>query len=90
MKSCRCPLFPLSLLGQEGDYDELLTSSSISTLLDVQGFGELEKNLSSTPVMGSPSRDPFNTSAPEEVCILSVFPPVEEAVSWKVRVLWTA
>lgn len=52
--------------GQEGDYDELLTSSSISTLLDAQGFGELEKNLSSTPVMGSPSRDPFNTSAPEE------------------------
>lgn len=52
--------------GQEGDYDDLPTSGSISTLLDVQGFGELEKGLSSTPVMGSPSRDPLNTSVPEE------------------------
>lgn len=52
--------------GQEGDYDDLPTSNSVSTLLDVQGFGELEKGLSSTPVMGSPSRDPLNTSVPEE------------------------
>lgn len=52
--------------GQEGDYDDLPTSSSISTLLEAQGFGELEKGLSSTPVMGSPSRDPLNTSVPEE------------------------
>ncbi|XP_036889667.1 liprin-beta-1 isoform X2 [Sturnira hondurensis] len=52
--------------GQEGDYEEPLTSSSISTLPDAQGFGELEKSLSSTPVTGSPSRDPFNTSVPEE------------------------
>lgn len=52
--------------GQEGDYDDLPTSSSISTLLETQGFGELEKGLSSTPVMGSPSRDPLNTSVPEE------------------------
>ncbi|XP_053518191.1 liprin-beta-1 isoform X2 [Artibeus jamaicensis] len=52
--------------GQEGDYEEPLTSSSISTLPDAQGFGELEKSLSSTPVTGSPSRDPFNTSLPEE------------------------
>ncbi|KAM5336148.1 liprin-beta-1 isoform 9-T10 [Glossophaga mutica] len=52
--------------GQEGDYEDPLTSSSISTLPDAQGFGELEKSLSSTPVTGSPSRDPFNTSVPEE------------------------
>lgn len=52
--------------GQEGDYDDLPTSSSISTLLEAPGFGELEKGLSSTPVMGSPSRDPLNTSVPEE------------------------
>ncbi|XP_072621788.1 liprin-beta-1 isoform X11 [Vulpes vulpes] len=52
--------------GQDGDFEDLLTSSSISTLLDVQGFSDLEKSLSPTPVMGSPSRDPFNTSVPEE------------------------
>ncbi|XP_011361407.1 liprin-beta-1 isoform X5 [Pteropus vampyrus] len=52
--------------GQDGDYEDLLTSGSISTLLDTQGFSDLEKSLSSTPVMGSPSRDPFNTSVPEE------------------------
>lgn len=63
--------------GQEGDYDDLPTSSSISTLLEVQGFGELEKGLSSTPVMGSPSRDPLNTSVPEEfhTSILQVSTP---------------
>lgn len=52
--------------GQESDYDDLPTSSSISTLLEAPGFGELEKGLSSTPVMGSPSHDPLNTSVPEE------------------------
>nr|XP_055174762.1 liprin-beta-1 isoform X2 [Nyctereutes procyonoides] len=52
--------------GQDGDFEDLLTSNSISTLLDVQGFSDLEKSLSPTPVMGSPSRDPFNTSVPEE------------------------
>eukprot|EP00071_Canis_lupus_P013784 XP_005636766.1 liprin-beta-1 isoform X10 [Canis lupus familiaris] len=52
--------------GQDGDFEDLLTSSSISTLLDVQGFSDLEKSLLPTPVMGSPSRDPFNTSVPEE------------------------
>ncbi|ELK12015.1 Liprin-beta-1 [Pteropus alecto] len=52
--------------GQDGDYEDLLTSGSISTLLDTQGFSDLEKSLSSTPVTGSPSRDPFNTSIPEE------------------------
>ncbi|XP_067552116.1 liprin-beta-1 isoform X11 [Pseudorca crassidens] len=52
--------------GQDGDFEDLLPSSSFSTLLDAQGFSDLEKNLSSTPVMGSPSHDPFNTSAPEE------------------------
>ncbi|XP_054552313.1 liprin-beta-1 isoform X3 [Talpa occidentalis] len=52
--------------GQDGNYEDLLSSSSFSTLLDVQGFSDLEKSLSSTPVMGSPSRDPFNTSVSEE------------------------
>nr|XP_021546075.1 liprin-beta-1 isoform X2 [Neomonachus schauinslandi] len=52
--------------GQDGDFEDLLTSGSISTLLDVQGFSDLEKSLSPTPIMGSPSRDPFNTSVPEE------------------------
>lgn len=51
---------------QEGDYEDPLTSSSVSTLPDAQSFGDLEKSLSSTPVTGSPSRDPFNTSVPEE------------------------
>ncbi|XP_054447277.1 liprin-beta-1 isoform X2 [Pteronotus mesoamericanus] len=63
--------------GQEGDYEDPLTSSSFSTLLDVQGFSELEKSLSSTPVTGSPSRDPFNASVPEEfhTSILQVSTP---------------
>ncbi|XP_066114112.1 liprin-beta-1 isoform X5 [Saccopteryx bilineata] len=63
--------------GQEGDYEDLPTSSSISTLLDAQGFGELEKNLSSTPVMGSPSHDLLNTSGLEEfhTSILQVSTP---------------
>ncbi|XP_070266605.1 liprin-beta-1 isoform X4 [Myotis yumanensis] len=63
--------------GQEGDYDDLPTSGSISTFLEAQGFGELEKGLSSTPVMGSPSRDPLNTSVPEEfhTSILQVSTP---------------
>uniref|UniRef100_A0A8C3YML0 PPFIA binding protein 1 n=1 Tax=Catagonus wagneri TaxID=51154 RepID=A0A8C3YML0_9CETA len=52
--------------GQDDDFEDLLPSSSFSTLLDMQGFSELEKNLSPMPVMGSPSPDVFNTSAPEE------------------------
>ncbi|KAM8802578.1 liprin-beta-1 isoform 4-T4 [Rhynchonycteris naso] len=70
-------LLAQSKKGQEGDYEDLPTSSSISTLLDAQGFGELEKNLSSTPVMGSPSRDPLNTSGIEEfhTSILQVSTP---------------
>ncbi|XP_058414579.1 liprin-beta-1 isoform X2 [Diceros bicornis minor] len=52
--------------GQDGDYEDLLTSSSVSTLLDVQGFSDLEKSLSPIPVIGSPSHDPFNTSVSEE------------------------
>ncbi|XP_050020629.1 liprin-beta-1 isoform X9 [Alexandromys fortis] len=52
--------------GQDGECDGLFHSSSISTLLDAQGFSDLERSTSSTPGMGSPSRDPFNTSAPEE------------------------
>ncbi|XP_041910366.1 liprin-beta-1 isoform X5 [Arvicola amphibius] len=52
--------------GQDGECDGLFHSSSISTLLDAQAFSDLERSTSSTPGMGSPSRDPFNTSAPEE------------------------
>ncbi|KAM7244056.1 hypothetical protein CapIbe_004664 [Capra ibex] len=52
--------------GQDGDFEDLLPSSSFSTLLDAQGFSDLEKNLSPTPIRGSPSHDPFNTSVPEE------------------------
>lgn len=52
--------------GQDGEYEGLFHSSSISTLLDAQGFSDLERSTSSTPGMGSPGRDLFNTSAPEE------------------------
>ncbi|CAI9166379.1 unnamed protein product [Rangifer tarandus platyrhynchus] len=52
--------------GQDGDLEDLLPSGSFSALLDPQAFSDLEKNLSLTPVRGSPSHDPFNTSAPEE------------------------
>ncbi|XP_032139703.1 liprin-beta-1 isoform X17 [Sapajus apella] len=52
--------------GKDGEYEDLLNSSSLSTLLDAQGFSDLEKSPSPTPVTGSPSRDPFNTSVPEE------------------------
>ncbi|KAL6066331.1 hypothetical protein STEG23_033469 [Scotinomys teguina] len=52
--------------GQDGECEGLFHSSSISTLLDAQGFSDLERSTSSTPGMGSPSRDPFNASAPEE------------------------
>ncbi|XP_006867027.1 PREDICTED: liprin-beta-1 isoform X2 [Chrysochloris asiatica] len=52
--------------GKDGEYEDLPNSSSISTLLDIQGFSDVEKSPSPTPVMGSPSHDPFNTSAPEE------------------------
>nr|XP_031299752.1 liprin-beta-1 isoform X7 [Camelus dromedarius] len=52
--------------GQDGDFEDLLPSGSISTLLDAQSFSDLEKNLSPMPGTGSPSRDPLNTSVPEE------------------------
>ncbi|XP_045144331.1 liprin-beta-1 isoform X3 [Echinops telfairi] len=52
--------------GRDGDYEDLPNSSSISTLLDAQGFSDLENSPSTTPVMGSPSRGPVNTSVPEE------------------------
>ncbi|XP_071466137.1 liprin-beta-1 isoform X8 [Marmota flaviventris] len=52
--------------GKDGEYEDLLNSSSISTLLDAQGFSDIEKSPSSSPVMGSPSHDPFNTSILEE------------------------
>lgn len=51
---------------QDGECEGLFHSSSISTLLDAQGFSDLERSTSSTPGMGSPSRDPLHTSAPEE------------------------
>lgn len=88
MKSCCCPLFALSFLGQDGDYDDLLSSTSISTLLDTQGFSDLEKSLSSTPIMGSPSHEPFNTSVPEEVFTdAQYFLHVEDITSLNVKVL---
>lgn len=52
--------------GREDKYENLPRSSSMSTFLDAQGFGDLDRSPSSTPGMGSPSHDPFNTSAPEE------------------------
>ncbi|XP_003265686.1 liprin-beta-1 isoform X9 [Nomascus leucogenys] len=52
--------------GKDGEYEDLLNSSSLSSLLDAQGFSDLERSPSPTPVTGSPSRDPFNTSVPEE------------------------
>ncbi|XP_048222642.1 liprin-beta-1 isoform X2 [Perognathus longimembris pacificus] len=54
--------------GKDGEYEDLqLNSSSISTLMDTQGFSDLEKSPSSTPRMGSPSHEPLNTSASEEL-----------------------
>lgn len=52
--------------GQDSECEGLFHSSSISTLLDAQGFSDLERSTSSTPGMGSPSRDLLHTSAPEE------------------------
>lgn len=52
--------------GQDSECEGLFHSSSISTLLDAQGFSDLERSTSSTPGMGSPSRDPLHPSAPEE------------------------
>ncbi|XP_062050972.1 liprin-beta-1 isoform X6 [Lepus europaeus] len=79
--------------GKDGDYDDLLHSSSVSTLLDAQGFSDVEKSPSPTPGMGSPSCDPFNTSVPEEfhtstlqVTIPSLLPaPVSMETSEKVK-----
>ncbi|XP_003792520.1 liprin-beta-1 isoform X3 [Otolemur garnettii] len=52
--------------GKDEEYEDLLNSTSISTLLDAQGFSDVEKSPSPTPGMGSPGRDPFNASVPEE------------------------
>ncbi|XP_040599576.1 liprin-beta-1 isoform X15 [Mesocricetus auratus] len=52
--------------GQDGECEGLFHASSISTLLDTQGFSDLERSTSSTPGMGSPSRDLLNVSSPEE------------------------
>ncbi|XP_053410035.1 liprin-beta-1 isoform X6 [Nycticebus coucang] len=52
--------------GKDGEYEDLLNSTSISTLLDAQGFSDVEKSPSPTPGMGSPGRDPFNAGVPEE------------------------
>lgn len=67
--------------GQDGECESLFHSSSMSTLLDAQGFGDLERS-TSTPGMGSPSRDPLHTSVPEEfhtsvlqASVPSLFPP---------------
>ncbi|XP_073939150.1 liprin-beta-1 isoform X6 [Castor canadensis] len=57
---------PQGKTGKDGEYEDLLNSSSISTLLDAQGFSDLEKSTSSSPAMGSPSHDLFNTSAIKE------------------------
>ncbi|KAM6215756.1 liprin-beta-1 isoform 2-T2 [Rhynchocyon petersi] len=51
---------------KDGEYEDLPNSSSTSTLLDTQGFSDLEKSPSSTPVSGSPSRGPSNTNVPDE------------------------
>ncbi|XP_007947977.1 liprin-beta-1 [Orycteropus afer afer] len=53
--------------GKDGEYEDLLNSSSISTLLDAQGFSDLDTSPSPTPGMGSPGCDPLNTSVPEEL-----------------------
>ncbi|XP_042533517.1 liprin-beta-1 isoform X1 [Dipodomys spectabilis] len=54
--------------GKDGEYEDLLlNSSSISTLMNTQGFGDLEKSPSSTPGTGSPIHEPFNTSTSEEL-----------------------
>ncbi|XP_010627298.1 liprin-beta-1 isoform X2 [Fukomys damarensis] len=60
-------VFPQDKKGKDGEYEDLFNSSSISTLLDTQGFSDLEKSPSTSPVTSSPSYDPFNTSIPEEL-----------------------
>ncbi|XP_055461568.1 liprin-beta-1 isoform X3 [Psammomys obesus] len=52
--------------GPDAECEGLLRSSSSSTLLDGQGFSDLERSTSSTPGLGSPGRDPLSTSAAEE------------------------
>ncbi|KAM4882085.1 liprin-beta-1 isoform 3-T4 [Thomomys bottae] len=51
--------------GKDGEYEDLLLNSS--SLMDTQGFSDLEKSPSSTPAMGSPSHEPLTTSASEEL-----------------------
>ncbi|XP_060240495.1 liprin-beta-1 isoform X3 [Meriones unguiculatus] len=52
--------------GPDAECEGLLRSSSSSTLLDAQGFSDLERSTSSTPGMGSPGREPLSTSTAEE------------------------
>ncbi|CAH7433308.1 Ppfibp1 [Phodopus roborovskii] len=52
--------------GQDGACEGLFHSSSSTTLLDAQGCSDLERSTSSASGLGPPSRDLFNTSAPEE------------------------
>ncbi|KAM4882084.1 liprin-beta-1 isoform 2-T3 [Thomomys bottae] len=57
---------PVTLVqGKDGEYEDLLLNSS--SLMDTQGFSDLEKSPSSTPAMGSPSHEPLTTSASEEL-----------------------
>ncbi|XP_012924672.1 liprin-beta-1 isoform X3 [Heterocephalus glaber] len=60
-------VLPQGKKGRDGEYEDLFNSSPISTLLDTQGFSDLEKSPSTSPVTASPSHDPFNTSIPEEL-----------------------
>ncbi|XP_013361386.1 PREDICTED: liprin-beta-1 isoform X2 [Chinchilla lanigera] len=55
------------LQGKDGEYEDLLNSSSIPTLLDTQGFSDLERSPLISPVLESPSHDPLDTSIPEEL-----------------------
>ncbi|XP_075408049.1 liprin-beta-1 isoform X2 [Tenrec ecaudatus] len=52
--------------GKDAESEDLPNSGSISTLLDAQGFSDLENSPSTTPVMGSPTHGPLNPSVPEE------------------------
>ncbi|OWK03829.1 PPFIBP1, partial [Cervus elaphus hippelaphus] len=51
--------------GQDGDLEDLLPSSSFSTLLDPQVFSDLEKNLSLTPDKAPVESSPFGTLPPK-------------------------
>nr|XP_013004800.1 liprin-beta-1 isoform X4 [Cavia porcellus] len=53
--------------GKDGEYEDLLNSSSISTVLDTQSFSDLEKSSLTSPITESPSHDPFDTGISEEL-----------------------